>query len=312
MPADSTPAAAGPAHGGSRARRLFGLEASSGGSGCRCAAVLRRILAVVVATTAVSLALAVDAPRAEEEPIEPVVERTHGRPTDSRPPIVAAVVTAERVVALTFDDGPDPRWTPAVLEELRRTGASATFFATGAQARAHPELLRAIVAAGSEVANHTDTHPQMDGLDAATVGREVQEAASAIAAAGIEQAPYFRPPRGRYGPEAMAAVDEAGLLSVGWTVCLERWLRVPGPDGGVGGAVADVRPGGIVLAHDGGIPDRTATVQALPDLLDQLMDRGYRIVTLSELLRLGPPVHARPGVDPRSAPLTRVGPQAYR
>ena len=261
--------------------------------------------AAVAATAVLGLVLAVDVPVAGEvRPTPPVVDRTG---SDRRPAIVVAVATTRPVVALTFDDGPDPRWTPPILAELRRTGARATFFVTGAQARAHPDLLHEIVASGSEIANHTDTHPPMDGLASAAVVAQVRAASFAIGAAGVDQVPYFRPPRGRYGREALVGVSESGLLTVGWTVCLERWLRQAGPVDGPAEAAASVRSGGVLLAHDGGIPDRSATVRAVPALLDSLAARGYEVVTVSELLAVGPHLQARPGKDPRDAPLTRVG-----
>ena len=215
-------------------------------------------------------------------------------PVVVRPPVVIAVQLEERVVALSFDDGPDPRWTPTVLAELAAAGARATFFVTGEHVRAHPDLVRAVAAAGHEVANHTDTHPHFDGLPAAMVADEVQRAAVAIEAAGVRAAPLFRPPRGRYDGEALQAVTGLGVQTVGWTVCFERWLR-RGPVLGVEEAVARVRPGGIVLAHDGGIPDRAATVAALRGLLARLAQEGYRVVTVGELLALGPPVLGLPG-----------------
>ena len=215
-------------------------------------------------------------------------------PVVVRPPVVVGVSVAERVVALSFDDGPDPRWTPTVLAELAAAGARATFFVTGEHVRSHPELLREVAAAGHEVANHTDSHPQFDGLPPAVVADEVQRAAVAIEATGVRAAPLFRPPRGRYDEHALAAVAGLGVQTVGWTVCLERWLR-RGPVLGVEEAVARVRPGGIVLAHDGGIPDRAATVAALRGLLQRLAREGYRVVTVGELLALGPPVLGLPG-----------------
>lgn len=262
----------------------------------------RLVVAAVAAYAGVAFGRATDVPVAGDEPAPPVVAVD----LDRRPPIVVAVATTQPVVALTFDDGPDPRWTPRVLEALRRTGARATFFVTGEAVRAHPELVREVVAAGHEVANHTDTHPRMDGLDTTSVAEEVAAASMAIGEAGVPQAPFFRPPRGRYDDEALTGVEATGLRPVGWTVCLERSLRDVGGDGAVVAARA-VRPGGIVLAHDGGIPDRTATTAALPRLLDTLAERGLRVVTLSELLLLGPAIDARPGVDPRNAPLARAG-----
>lgn len=256
--------------------------------------------------TVLALVLTVDVPVAGEvRPARPspAFEAT----VDGRPPIVVAVATSRPVVALTFDDGPDPRWTPQVLQELERRGARATFFVTGEHARAHPDLLHAVIGAGSEIANHTDTHPKLDRLDANAVATEVRRASEAVGEAGVLQAPFFRPPRGRYGPAAVAGVRSSGLLTVGWTVCLERWLRDAGADAGPSSAAAALRPGGILLAHDGGIPDRTATVRALPVLLDRLAAEGYEVVTLSELLALGPPLLARPGRDPRDARLTKMG-----
>lgn len=212
-----------------------------------------------------------------------------------RPPIVIAVQTDERVVGFSFDDGPDPRWTPGVLAALAAAGARATFFVTGERVRAHPQLLRDVAAAGHEVANHTDTHPQVDDLPGDAVAAEVARAASAIEGAGVRAAPMFRPPRGRYDAEALEAVGRAGLRTVGWTVCVERWLRHGGAVAGTAAVVARVEPGGIVLAHDGGIPDRAATVAALPVLLARLTEERYRIVPVGELLALGPPREGLPG-----------------
>lgn len=227
-------------------------------------------------------------------PVAPVV-RPAEPPAVVRPPIVIAVQTDERVVGLSFDDGPDPRWTPGVLAALATTGARATFFVTGEHARAHPELLRQVAAAGHEVANHTDTHPQIDELSGAAVSAEVQRAAAAIEDAGVRAAPMFRPPRGRYDAGALEAIAASGLETVGWTVCFERWLRQGDPAVGTEEVVARVEPGGIVLAHDGGIPDRSLTVAALPGLLARLRDEGYRVVPVGELLALGPPRRGLPG-----------------
>lgn len=220
--------------------------------------------------------------------------------TEVRPPVVTGVQTDEPVVGLSFDDGPDPRWTPTVLSALAGAGARATFFVTGEHVRAHPELLRDVVAAGHEIANHTDSHPHIQDLSVAEVRAEVQRAAAAIAEAGAPAAPWFRPPRGRYDDGVLVAVTEEGLQTVGWTVCLERWLR-RGPALGVEEAVARVRPGAIVLAHDGGIPDRSATVAALPAFLARLSEKGFRVVTVGEVLASGPPVLGLPGAGPSPA-----------
>lgn len=261
----------------------------------RAAAAVTALVAVLSLSVWVSSRGAGAGGREQPAPSDSPVVRPAEPPATVRPPIVVAVQTDERVVGLSFDDGPDPRWTPGVLSALATTGARATFFVTGEHVRAHPELLRQVAAAGHEVANHTDTHPQIDELPGAAVSAEVQRAADAIENAGVPAAPMFRPPRGRYDADALEAVTQSGLETVGWTVCFERWLRQGGAAVGTEEVVARVEPGGIVLAHDGGIPDRSLTVAALPTLLARLHDEGYRVVPVGELLALGPPRRGLPG-----------------
>lgn len=230
------------------------------------------------------------------------------RRASARPPIAISVLTRQRVVALSFDDGPDPRWTPAIVAALAAAGARATFFVTGEHAKAHPDLVRTVSDAGHEIANHTETHSNLDLLTSATVGDEIRQAARSIAAAGVEPRPFFRPPRGRYDAVTLAEAEAAGLETIGWSVCLERWLRRSGPMLGVDDAMERVRPGSIIVAHDGGIPDRAATVAALPLLLDRLNRAGYRVVPIGELLELGPSVGGLPGAV-ELAPILAAGPQ---
>lgn len=203
----------------------------------------------------------------------------------ARPDVIVGVVTQERMVALSFDDGPDPRWTPAVLDLLDQYGAKATFFLEGDHVDAHPELAREVARRGHEVANHTYDHAELPELHAEAVIAEVQRANAAFAAAGLPEPTLFRPPKGRFDHEAGIAVRTTGLLTVGWTdgLCIEKWTKA---DAGMSGMLALVRPGAILLGHDGGKPNRASTVAALPAVLDGLRDQGYRIATVSELLAL--------------------------
>lgn len=258
-----------------------------------------------LASFAASL-LAWDVPRAGEVSAVPPPAQPARPLADPRPPVLIAVETDEPVVALSFDDGPDPRWTPALLDALHGAQARATFFVTGSQVRAHPDLVQRMAAEGHEVANHTDTHPRLEGLDDATVTRELTDAAAAIAAVGAPASPWFRPPLGRYDATTVDAADRVGLRTVGWTVCFERWLR-RSPDSGVAETAARVHPGGIIVAHDGGPPDRAATVAALPVLLQRLRSDGYRVATVGELLGLGEPVYGRPGDVVGKRMVVRVG-----
>lgn len=203
--------------------------------------------------------------------------------------LITRVRTTAKVVALSFDDGPDVRWTPAVLDDLDRYHAHATFFMEGRYVRRSPWLARQVVERGHEVANHTYDHPDLRPLDAATVRREITRADQAFAAAGLPQPTLFRPPKGYFDADAATAVASQGLLDVGWTrgLCVEARARhAATPAEGMQHLLDRVTPGAILLAHDGGIPDRSRTLKALPVLLAGLYARGYRVVTVSELLAM--------------------------
>lgn len=202
-----------------------------------------------------------------------------------RPDTVLSVHTTRRVVALSFDDGPDPRWTPRVLEALADHGARATFFDEGDHAEQWPGLLRRTVAEGHEVANHTYDHPEVPGLDGKAVAEQVRRATRAFHDAGIRPVPLFRAPKGLYDAEAARAVRSTGHLTIGWDVCLERFLALHADDHeAVDRMMERVHPGAILLAHDGGAPDRARTVAVLPRLLEALRAGGYEVVTVTELL----------------------------
>lgn len=147
----------------------------------------------------------------------------------SRPDVIVGVATSERVVALSFDDGPDPRWTPSVLDILDRLGAKATFFLEGGHVDAHPALARAVAERGHEIANHTYDHPEMDVLDADTVADQIVRANASFAAAGLPAPRLFRPPKGVYPYETAIGVRAAGLMTAGWTggLCIESGSSGP-------------------------------------------------------------------------------------
>src|SRR5437763_10715233 len=123
-----------------------------------------------------------------------------GRPAASPPSgrkgAVVRVDTHQRLVALTFDDGPDPRWTPRVLDLLREYHAHATFFEVGKNVVAHPDLVHAVLADGNEVGDHTWDHPDLDLMSPAQVDQEIERGADAIRQVGAPAPRYFRPPKG--------------------------------------------------------------------------------------------------------------------
>jgi chitooligosaccharide deacetylase len=204
---------------------------------------------------------------------------------------LTAVHTSAPVVALTFDDGPDPRHTPQVLDVLARAGVTATFFVVGRNALAHPELVRRILAEGHEVANHTQDLVWLDRLGLDEVRRQIVTGTTSLRRAGAPAPRVFRPPRGWTSSEVAQAAGGLGLRSVFWTDCLEARLRR-----GVRAAASEVaegaRPGAVLLLHDGGhldgpnpqAFDRGGTVEALPHLLAGLQRRGLTAASLRRLM----------------------------
>lgn len=193
----------------------------------------------------------------------------------------------ERTIALTFDDGPDPRWTPQVLDVLRRHGAHATFFVVGARVNAHPELVRRILAEGHEIGSHTFTHADLAVLPDWRRELELSLTRKAIASATGREVTLFRPPfssspRALTVPEFTALRDAAGSGHVAVLADQDTkdWQR-PGTPAIVGAATPPRGQGAIVLMHDGG-GDRSQTVEALDQLLPGLTEQGYRFTSVSQ------------------------------
>ena len=207
---------------------------------------------------------------------------------------VFRVQTGKRLVALTFDDGPDPRWTPTVMQLLRQHHDGATFFLVGRNALANSELVKAEVDGGFEIGDHTFTHPDLDLLSPSEVQREIADGAEAIEKAGAPRPTLFRPPKGLTDDAVGVIADADEYRTVFWELTLERFVNhSPDTDTAVRALLARIRPGTIILAHDGGTPDRSRTLAALPVLLDGLDRLGYRGVSVHDLLKAGRAVNRR-------------------
>jgi peptidoglycan-N-acetylglucosamine deacetylase len=195
-----------------------------------------------------------------------------------------------RAVALTFDDGPDPVFTPRVLDILAQFGVRGTFFVIGQRAEQHPELIRAIADTGHEVGNHTYTHRPLWLLSPRRTREEIDRCASVLTAILGQPPRYFRPP---WGQSNLAAVRHSARVQqqrILWSLRGEGWLPLAKPEMIVRIVARGLHPGAIIDLHDGGGFARTPArlVAALPDLLRLIHERGYRCVTLSELLPEGP------------------------
>ncbi|GGE83674.1 glycosyltransferase [Sphingomonas prati] len=201
------------------------------------------------------------------------------------------------LVALTFDDGPDPTWTPAILKILEARHVPGAFFVIGENAVTHPALLNDIIAAGSEIGNHSYTHPNL-ALESARGTRLELNATQRLIeaytghATRLFRAPYFgdAEPTTRDELDPVLAAQQDGYLNVGLHVDPNDWQR-PGADAIVNQVVTQVgndsaeQSAQVILLHDGG-GDRAQTVAALPRIIDTLRARGYRFVPVSELAGL--------------------------
>jgi cellulose synthase/poly-beta-1,6-N-acetylglucosamine synthase-like glycosyltransferase/peptidoglycan/xylan/chitin deacetylase (PgdA/CDA1 family) len=199
-------------------------------------------------------------------------------------------------IALTFDDGPDPRWTPKILDILKEKGVHATFFIIGENGAASPRLVQRILAEGHDLGNHTFTHPNLGDTPDSVAGVELNATQRLIEALTGRSTRLFRPPYfGDAEPtsaEEIAPMQEAekmGYLTVGLKVDPDDWQK-PTPEQIIERVVAQAtdpdleKRGQVVLLHDSG-GDRTATVAALPKLIDTLRAKGFDFAAVSELAR---------------------------
>jgi peptidoglycan/xylan/chitin deacetylase (PgdA/CDA1 family) len=154
-------------------------------------------------------------------------------------------------VALTFDDGPHPEGTPAILEILARAGHKAAFFLVGEQVRRRPELVREIVAQGHLVGLHADRHRLQLRLTSAQVREDLERGRAAIEDAGGNEVGWHRPPYGIYSPAGLEAARRAGLEQLLWSRWGKDWRRLTTPQRIASRATRDLHAGDVILLHDG-------------------------------------------------------------
>ncbi|MFF5172552.1 polysaccharide deacetylase family protein [Micromonospora sp. NPDC000089] len=204
------------------------------------------------------------------------------RPTPTVPPLRPLPATlpaglsrtsGARGVALTFDDGPHPVWTPKLLDQLRAAHVTATFCLVGVQVRAHPELVARIVREGHQLCNHSWRHDMDLGRrPVAQIRADLERTNQAIrAAVPGAKVPYFRQPGGRWTAEEITVARQLGMRPLHWSVDPQDWAKPP-TDMIVHRVEGHARPGAVILMHDGG-GDRGGTLAACPRLLADLKHR---------------------------------------
>ncbi|MFD0710918.1 polysaccharide deacetylase family protein [Paenibacillus sp. GCM10027626] len=228
----------------------------------------------------------------------------HGRAYyESRGEVIWDVPTDEKVIALTFDDGPNPKTTPKILDLLKKYDAKATFFVIGFRMDRFPDIVKREVAEGHEIANHTNDHVYFKrsvGQD--TIDEQLRIANRKIKELAGQTSPWFRPPGGFYNDKVISAAKRHGQTVVlwSWNQDTRDWSS-PGVRKIVDKVLRNAQNGNIVLLHDHVSGSRTQTVKALEIILPELKKRGYRMVTVSELMKYRRPAKANGHQDTAAA-----------
>ena len=184
-------------------------------------------------------------------------------------------------IALTFDDGPNPVFTPQILHVLEHYGVKATFFCIGEQVQRYPDLLQQIQQAGDTIGVHGWDHTDLTKHSSDEIDQQLRSTSMAIQQATGTSPAFFRPPYGSTDKEVVDIASTLGLTQVLWTINTEDWQR-PGVEAIVHAALTNVQNGSILLMHDGG-DDRSETVEALPQVITGLQQRGFTFVTVEQL-----------------------------
>jgi len=197
---------------------------------------------------------------------------------------VRRATTNQQVVALTFDDGPNPPYTEQLLKVLAEKKVKATFFLIGKQVEQHPDTVRKIILGGHELGGHSDGWKSLAFKRRKTVEGQLDRMNQAFANVGITNLTLFRPPGGLLSPWQGRILKERGLLHVSADVVVGDWKDIAA-ETICERVLKKVRRGSIIVLHDGG-NDRSATIAAVPDIIDRLRAQGYYFATVSELFEL--------------------------
>ena len=193
--------------------------------------------------------------------------------------------TGRQCVALTFDDGPHPKYTPLILDILKAEGVQATFFAVGTNAETYPNLIRRIEAEGHELGNHTYNHNHVGKMSRQALAEDISLCAGSIARITGHSPCYFRPPEGVCNQDVKEICEKSGMTIVMWSVDTRDWAH-PTVREMCENVRCNTRPGSIILMHDF-IGKNSPTPEALRQIIPILRGLGYEFVTVSQLLSEG-------------------------
>ena len=205
-------------------------------------------------------------------------------------PTVTSEPVSQKVVALTFDDGPNPPYTNRIVEYLHSQHVPATFFVVGLAVQAHPDVLREELADGDAIGNHTWDHAHLVLLSRTHIERELTMTEDEIQKVTGEHTKIFRPPFGARDFRVISVAHQLGLQVIMWSVPLPADWTQPAPRVIADRVLKYVKNGSIIVLHDGNkghSADRGNTVEATKIIVTALRNQGYRFVTVPELVKLG-------------------------
>ena len=185
-------------------------------------------------------------------------------------------------IALSFDDGPHPTFTPQILALLEKYEIKATFFMIGCNVATYPSVAKAVAEAGHEIGNHTYTHPHMREITLKMLKDEVEETERILADHGICKPRLFRPPEGFRSAEQVKALESCGYQTVIWSLDTHDWQGRPTEEI-VSVVLNGIQGGDVLLFHDY-TSRRNTTITALERLIPKLLEDGYEFVTVSDLM----------------------------
>lgn len=253
----------------------------------------------------ISLAMAEDTPGASPSPSPTPASSPEASTGASKPATWFSVNVDGPYIAMTFDDGPSPETTPRLLDILKQRNIKATFFMIGQNAERNPAIVKRILAEGHEIGNHSWTHPQLSKLSDDRVTEEINKTQNAIKDASGYTPVLMRPPYGAITARQKDWIEKQfGLNVIIWSVDPFDWKR-PGASVIEERILAGARPGAIVLSHD----IHKQTVDAMPATLDALAAKGFKFVTVSQLIAMNKPKssptpgpQSHPSASPRPSP----------
>ncbi len=192
--------------------------------------------------------------------------------------IVRSWPGAGKMVAITFDDGPSKQFTPLYLKVLDRYGVHATFFLVGRHVQENSGLAAMIAENGNELGCHAFTHRNLEQMDPAAAMEEITSAKQLIEQDAHTRVFLFRPPGGHLNQPLIKMINGVGMKIILWSIDPGDWYA--SPDKIINNVLTNLQPGSIILLHE----DKACTLTVLPTLIKAIRQRGYRLVTVSELL----------------------------